>query len=255
MNQKIIYSFLAVILVWVIGFTTYTHLGSSDFSVENITTEVSGKLLKIDTQLIQEENSEKYDYYQLYIYPKEYTLECNQNEWLCSSVMANQSRLKNYTLKFIGKDLKVSSADDIVFDFDFSSYKIQKHLLTSMFEDLFVRDSSDKKDAKPVAQEICEETIRSSMIWGDWDTDFLQQRIESECQGTDLIGETKFAFGWLEGESEKSKNLKLKVSITSMRLVYKFFIKQDGKYIEKEVQEKIVENPLILDASVDLSGF
>ena len=121
-----------------------------------------------------------------------------------------------------------------------------------MFEDLFVRENK-VENPRPIAQEICEESIRSSIPWWWEEDEFIQEQIDSECRGTDIIWDIAFAFGWLQWE--KNNNLKLKVSIESMRLVYKFFTKEDWKYIEKEVQEKIVENPLVLEASIDLSEF
>ena len=254
MNQKIIYSLIAAIFVWIIAFTTYTHLGIEDFNVEKIETEVLNKKLTIDTVVIQEENSEKYDYYQLYMYPETYTLDCSGNSGVCSSITSHEERLKQYTLKFIGKDLKVSSADDIVFDFNFSNYKIQKHLLTSMFEDLFVRENN-VENPKTIAQEICEETVRSSFPWWWDDDEFLQEQIDMECVWTDIQWDVQFAFGWGEQWGEENNNPKLKVSIDTMRMVYKFFNKVDWKYIEREVQEKIVENPLVLEATIDLSDF
>jgi len=254
MSPKIIYSFIAVALVWIIGFTTYTHLWSRDFDVADIQTQLTWTKLSIDTQAIQEENSKKYDYYQLYIYPKTYSLECINNDSICAWILQHQERLKDYNLKFIWKDLKVSSTDDIVFDFNFSNYKIKQHYLKTIFEDLFVRDNSAKKP-KTIAQEICESGIINSIPWWSFEDEEVQKRILEECQWTDIISDLTFAFWGIESEGEKNNNISLKLSIATMRLVYKFFIKENWKYIEKETQEKIIENPLELEASIDLSEF
>lgn len=100
-------------------------------------------------------------------------------------------------------------------------------------------------------QKICEQWVIDSIP--AWTSDYdliIKQWIDEKCFGTDKIKDSDV---FLSQFKDKEDEIKLKIDIKELSVVYKFFKKENNNYIEKEKQEKYVKNNIILEWKLKLN--
>lgn len=108
----IIVSIIALISGFVVYYIFFRTINITDLDVKRSPNSIEFN----DKQII--ENNVWYDYYQVYIYPSKYTLECLNNESVCNEIIKNKDEISKKILNMRWKDLKQKDITNIKLDLD-----------------------------------------------------------------------------------------------------------------------------------------
>lgn len=224
----------------------------------------------------QEEILQNYDYYQVYIYPQTFNLNCqSSDDKICNILEKNSPLIKDFSLFFIGKELDYTQKSLPKLDLNFLDkeknekiiYEIFKLLYvgkwekkdTSEYEDFFdfkIQETNEERNLTDM--EInCIEWIKNSIIpWTYNEEIIIKERVQEECKNFSNTPEEIFNL-WENIALDKEKNegenyekdIELSISISELRIKYIFFVKEKWNFIEKHSEEKKVNKILNLHSS------
>lgn len=196
-----------------------------------------------------------YDYYQVYAYPKEYSISCNaKHEDICSTIKTNESFASWYILWYISKDLWSSKRWKTQIEIFNTNEKINS-TLNELFEILYKRKDdvsindehkkyfSYKNDSlfpniNEMEKRCLEQILMTITEWSYWSEEIIQQRVENECKSYETTSEiTQNISWWYENTSTK---VSFWLDLRSIKLVYKFFSKSNGNFHELYSHEDII---------------
>lgn len=263
-KQRYIYACIAFLLI-LFGLFFYFN----DSSVKNIEiSQSTGAVTFSDTELVQNKWEKWYSYYQMYVYPKKYTLLCEWEKETCNVLDRNSYALKNHSLYFMWKKIDSKESSDVILPIDFSDKNTHAGIIQNIFIDLFSWESNQKiiankwdrnnwTDSANVEnmshmQQLCREQIEQSVPTGTFEREStIEQKTIEECSGMEHIDTVQLAFGWINEWDESVVSLKL--SIEELRLEYRFFSLKNGEYELESSETKDIERVVNISGDIDLS--
>lgn len=251
--KKQINILLLVLIIIVVSFSSYYFIWNP---MENVQFSIKWNSITFDDSKISKKN---YDYYQIYVYPNEYTLDCTSKmDWLCDKIQKNKLALKKFNLWFYWHNIDDWNVWDIKLETIFNWEK--KWVIKDIFNQLYVWDNNytklDKSDEKYFQYKnnlnstdiyintnelICFKNIKNSTL--DWILDrdnVIKTRVENECKT--LWGDiTDITWNHWMGNLN---SVNLKLSIKSLKLEYIFYSEKNKKYNEKLRDTKIINSSI-----------
>lgn len=208
-----------------------------------------------DKQII--DNNLWYNYYQAYIYPEEYSVECTNNNIVCDKIIKDKNEISKFLLNFTWKNIDNKNIDNIKLDINFMDKEKNIQTLKNIFLSIYNKEIDKKtiaKDGKTIMQNICEQSVADSIpAWTADYEEMIQKKILETCEGTEKIDNTKIIFLWMNGD-EAWSIVKIKINISKLKILYKFFKKENNDFIEKQKQEKFINSSIILEWDILLSN-
>lgn len=250
-----VFLLIFVIIIWSIFF----FKGQDSKIVKDMNIKVSSWGIKFeDTKLKWLKWT--YDYYQVYLYPETFDITCTSDKKeLCENVQKNKETFKTNVIWFFGHDLTKWNAWEVEIKTYFNESDIDNGMLKNIFvqmqigPDFFKTPDNDilkyfeyKKENNPDIEitlndmEIaCLEWIKSSIPAGSFDEEnIIKERVKNECSSFWNMSPIDIVFGWY---SEDDTEITIQLTITELKVLYKFFKKEWLEFKEKSKQEKIIK--------------
>ncbi|NUJ97722.1 hypothetical protein HGA92_02945 [Candidatus Gracilibacteria bacterium] len=262
-----------IIIFVIIVFISFYFLFIDD--VESKIEEIKMKN-SISIEKGQEEKLKEYDYYQVYVYPNDFSIECKSSkEDICNTLQTNLDSVKSYPLLFLGQRLRHGEASDMNLDIYFLDSEKNKQTVKDIFKLLYFGKGEKRKitgdekyfDFKKTdtntgvslneMEILCIEGIKNSIIPGTYDEEnIIKERAKLECNGLSKIKLENIAFGGNKQlENDDTNIVNLSINISELMILYKFFKKESGNFKEVYKEGKKINKIFTLTSQIDLSEF
>lgn len=262
-KKKILFIVMLIIAIFVSLFYLYTNIFSESKNL--VWLELKGTWITLKNDMSKLNN---FDYYQVYIYINNYNFKCeSKNESICPLLYSNSWAIKDFPVSFIWQDLKKSLNWDVSVDTYFLDEKRNKTLLNDIlklliswnisqsrqnnkwYEKYFEYKKINESD-KIILSEmeiICIEGIKNSIVpWTFDEENTIKTRVKEECSGLSSSIPMNWLYLWWDQTSwEREVNLILEIK--ELKVVYKFYVKEKWKFIEKGSEERYIKKSLKLD--------
>ena len=258
-------------IIWLVAFFILMYKYLPVWShIDNVTINTqSWKLVFDDTQM---QSMQEYDYYQTYIYPNTFSLTCeSKDQSICLKIEKNQELLKNYVVWFFWKDLNAGKPGKVEIDTFLNDAQNTKNTVREIFATLYVWNQSSKQDTwyekyfehkKTSADNkvtlnsleiMCITNIKNSIPTWSFDEDnLIKKRVLNECKWYENMSQIQIAFWWSNPTKEE---VKLDIKITEVRVLYKFFKKEEKEFQEKRAEELFIASNMGISDAVNLDYF
>lgn len=260
--------FLLLIIVW----TTFLFKDQDSKIVKNIDIKVSSGSVNFNDSKLTD-TKESYDYYQVYLHPETFDITCSSDKKeLCESVEKNKDTFKTNVIWFFWHDLTKWSAWEVEIKTYFDESDVDTGMLKDIFMQMQVWDTFNttpdtdilkyfeyKKENNPDIEitlndmEImCLENIKSSIpLWSFDEENIIKDRVKNECGSFANMSPIDIAFGWISEDDDTEITIWL--TITELKVLYKFFVKEWLEFEEKSIQEKIIKTDIKTSSTFKLS--
>lgn len=212
-----------------------------------------------------------YDYYQVYLTPKEFNIECNSEiVWVCENPQKIKENFKWNILWFYGKDIKKSISNNIEINSELdlnNNFSLIKSLVLDW--DLIIEeDSIENDDQKYFSYKKIDENtpievnqmeldclnqIKFSIPEWSFEADnLIRQRVEEECSSFAWLSQADITIWWLSN-NDLGKKISLKIDIKSLNINFKFFTKKDKNFELKREENIILNKNIFLETEIKAS--
>ncbi len=265
-KKRFILIIIIILLIWGVLYFLFKDIVKS--KIEEIKMKNSISIGKG-----QEEKFKEYDYYQVYVYPNDFSIECKSSkEDICNTLQTNLDSIKNYPLLFLWQRLRHWEASDMDLWIYFLDNEKNKQTVRDIFKLLYFwkwekrKITGDEKyfDFKKTdantwvslneMELLCIEGIKNSIIPWTFDTEnIIKERAKQECSWLSSVKLEYIVFWW--NTSWKINEVDLSLNIRELLISYRFFKKEWSNYVITYQEEKKIKKDILLSSHLNLDDF
>lgn len=257
MNQKYFLSIIFIVFSLPAFYFLYEnyYLWNKVSSIKEIQIQTLSGSILIDQDSI--EVWDAYSYYQINIYPSQFTVSCDsKNQLICDNLLGNNRELlEKYSLSYQSRALDNGIAKTEAIKFLDTKETINT-FLNNAFDILYTQNQNINSDSNIESgqntqllnglENDCLEWIKNDIIPGSYDYENeIQQRFEIECGSMNDAEALSYDRANIQNppsmvDSGETKNndINFGIQISEVRLEYTFLKKVDGVFQEKLSQSK-----------------
>lgn len=213
-----------------------------------------------------------YDYYQVYLYPEVYSIDCNSKiDWLCDNLLKNKQFFSNYSIWFYWRWLEKWNFWIINIESDLNKDKIDENIKL-IFNSLlnWKKDNNLKVDKWEYnkyfsfkwlswnsldlndMEIMCLNQIKQTVpIWSFDKENIIKERVKSECEWFWNKSYLDIAYWWYMNEEEKNY-VNINFNINKIKVDYKFYKKDWDNFKLLSNNYQIIDSNFKINKKIDI---